>query len=136
MNSTEMMERFRRFVHADLSHIVSNRRHQLSEILLETSTVRIILTRYVDKIDDIEVDIEASLPSLSATSDTSVIQETIDRLIAILEYLKNLGAMGFSLEIFEEEGILTASGFLKKNADEELFKALEPPELSLGVDEQ
>jgi len=127
MNSNEMMERFRRFVQADLSLTTSNRKHQVTEVLLETSTVRIILTRYIDRTEDFGIDIEVSLPSLPETSDIEFIQESIDGMIATLEYLKRLTSSGFSLEVLREEGILIASAVLTRDTREDVIKALAPP---------
>ena len=128
MNSTEMMERFRRFVSADLFLTSPNRMHQVSEVLLKTSAVRIILTRYEYRTEDIDVDIEVSLPSLPDTSDVTSMQESIDGVIATLEYLKRLISIGFGLETLQEEGILIASAVLSKDTKEYVFKALEPPD--------
>lgn len=121
-----MMERFRRFACADLSLTTPNRMNQVSEVLLETSTVRIILTRYIGRTEDLDVDIEVSLPSLSKTTDATSIEEYIDSMIATLEYLKHLTSIGFGLELLQEEGILIASAVLSKSAEENIFKALEP----------
>jgi hypothetical protein len=129
MNSVEIMERFRRFVQADLSHRAPNRMQQVSEVLLETSTVRIILTRYVCGTEDSDVEIEVSLPLLSATADTIKVQESIDSLIAMLEYLKRLTFMGFGLEILKDEGMLIASARLSEDTEEDVFKALDPSNL-------
>ena len=128
MNSTEMMERFRRFVSADLSVITPNRMHQVSEILLETDTVRIILTRYEDRTEEVDVDIELSLPFLSVTSDAASIKEYIDSVMAIFEYLKRLAFIGFSLEMIQEEGILIAFTTLRADTEESVFKTLGPPD--------
>ncbi|MFX1578664.1 MAG: hypothetical protein ACFFBJ_03390 [Promethearchaeota archaeon] len=128
MNSTEMMERFRRFVSADLSVITPNRMHQVSEILLETDTVRIILTRYEDSTEEVDVDIEVSLPFLSVTFDAASIKEYIDSVIAIFEYLKCLAFIGFGLEMIQEEGILIAFTTLRADTEESVFKTLGPPD--------
>jgi hypothetical protein len=128
MNSTEMMERFRRFAQADLSSIISNRMHQVSDVLLKTNAVRIILTRYEYRAEDLDVDVEVTLPSLPNTSDAASIQEFIDSVVAKLEYLKRLTSLGFSLELLHEEGILVASTVLSKDVNDEIFKALEPPD--------
>ncbi len=127
MNSTEMMERFRRFVRADLSHSTPNRMRQVSEVLLETNTVRIIMTRYEYMAEDLDVDIEVSLPSLPETSDVTFLQESIDSIITNLEYLKRLVSIGFGLDTLQEEGILIASAVLSKDTKEDVFKSLEPP---------
>jgi hypothetical protein len=127
MNSTEMMKRFRRFISADLSVTTPNRMHQVSEVLLETNTVRIILTRYEGRTEDVDVDIEVSLPFLPATSDAASIQKYIDGVIAVLEYLKRLTFIGFSLEILQEDGTLIASTALRADTEENVFKALGPP---------
>jgi len=126
-----MKERFLRFVETDLSRIPPNRMQQVSEVLLETRTVRIILTRYAYRKEDLDIDIEVSLLSLPATSDISRMQSSIESQIAILQYLKRLTFMGFSLEILQEEGILIASTVLNRDTKEEVFMALEPPDLHL-----
>ena len=128
MNSTEMMERFRRFASTDLSLSTPNRMHQVSEVLLETSAVRIILTRYEYRTEDLDIDIEVSLPSLPEISNVTSMRESIDRVIATLEYLKRLISIGFGLEMLQEEGILIASTILSKDTKEDVFKALEPPD--------
>ena len=128
MNSTEMMERFRRFASADLSLSTPNRMHQVSEVLLKTSAVRIILTRYEYRTEGLDIDIEVSLPSLPETSNVTSMQESIDRVIATLEYLKRLTSLGFVLETLQEEGILIASAVLSKDTKEYVFQALEPPD--------
>jgi len=127
MNSIEMMERFRRFVQADLSLATPNRMHQVTEVLLETSTVRIILTRYVDRTEDLDIDVEVSLLSLPETSDIVFIQESIDGMIATLEYLKRLTSIGFDLEVLQGAGILIASAVLTRDTREDVIKAIEPP---------
>jgi hypothetical protein len=128
MNSTEMMERFRQFASADLSLSPPNRMHQVSKALLKTSTVSIILTRYESRVEDLDVDVEVSLPSLPEASDVASIQEFMDSVIANIEYLKRLISIGFGLEILHEEGILIASAVLSKDTKEDVFKALEPPD--------
>ncbi len=128
MNSTEMMERFRRFASADLSLTPPNRMHQVSEVLLTTSTVRIILTRYENRLEDIDVDIEVSLPFLPVTSDAVSIQEYIDSVIALLEYLKRFAFTAFDKEMLQEEGILIAYTTLSVDTEEHVFKALIPPD--------
>ncbi|MFX1262800.1 MAG: hypothetical protein ACFFAZ_11980 [Promethearchaeota archaeon] len=127
MNSTEMMERFRQFASADLFTITPNRMHQVSEILLKTGAIRIILTRYEYRTESLDVDIEVSLPFLPATSDVTSIEEYIDSMIATLEYLKRLAFIGFDLETLQEEGILIASTAFSVDTEESVFKALEPP---------
>ena len=127
MNSTEMVERFRRFALADLSLTIPNRTHQVSEVLLETRAVRIILTRYDCRTESVNIDVEVSLPFLSETSDVVSMQDYVDSVIAALEYLKHLISMGFNLEIIHEEGVLTASAVLGVDTEEYVFKALEPP---------
>jgi hypothetical protein len=128
MNSTEMMKRFQRFASADLSTAVSNRMNQVSEVLLKTDTVRIILTREEYSAESIDVDIEVSLPFLSATSDAISIHEYIDSVIAILDYLKRLTLIGFGLELLREECIFVASAVLSVGIEEPVFKALKPPD--------
>ncbi len=127
MNSTKMMERFQRFVSADLFITNLNRLHQVSEVLLKTNTVRIVLTRYECRAKNLDVDIEVSLPSLPETSDAALLQESIDSIIGNLEYLKRLVSIGFSLHMLQEEGILIASAILNKDTKENVFEALEPP---------
>jgi hypothetical protein len=128
MNTYEMMERFRQFASADLSLTTPNRMHQVSEVLLTTSTVRIILTRYEDKAEDIEVDVEVSLPPLPESSDMAVLQGLIDTMIETLEYLKCLISIGFGLDLLQEEGILIASGRLSTDTKEHVFEVLRPPD--------
>ena len=128
MNPTEMVERFRRFALADLSLTIPNRTHQVSEVLLETRAVRIILTRYERRAESLDVDIEVSLPFLSETCDVVSMQDYLDSVIATLEYLKRLTSIGFELEIIHEEGVLIASAVLSVDTEENVFKALEPPD--------
>ncbi len=128
MNSIEIMERFRRFASADLFLTPPNRLHQISEVILETRTVRIILMKYEYRVDEIEVDVEVFLPSLPETSDLASLHESIDNVIATLEYLKRLISIGFGLDLLQEEGILIASAVLSIYTDENVFKALEPPD--------
>ena len=128
MKSTKMMERFRRFALADLFLTSPNRMHQVSEVLLKTSAVRIIVTRSEYRTEGLDVDVEVSLPSLPKTSDVASMNASIDRVIAALEYLKRLVSIGFGLEMLQEEGILIASTVLSKDAKEHIFKALEPPD--------
>ena len=128
MDSSEMVERFRRFALADLSLTIPTRTHQVSEVLLETRAVRIILTRYDCRTESLNVDIEVSLPFMPETSDVVSMQEYVDSVIAALEYLKRLISMGFDLEIIHEEGVLIASAVLSVDTEEYLFKALEPPD--------
>ena len=127
MNSTEMVERFRRFALADLSLTIPNRTHQVSEVLLETRAVRIILTRYDCRTESLNVDVEVSLPFLPKTSDAVSMQDYVDSVIATLKYLKRLTSIGFGLEIIQEEGVLIASAVLSIDTEEYVFKALEPP---------
>ena len=128
MNSTEMMERFRRFASADLFLTSPNRMDQVSEVLLKTSTVRIILMRYECRAEGLDVDVEVSLPSLPETSDSVSLRNAIDSIITTLEYLKRLTSIGFGLEILQEEGLLIASAVLSRDTKEDVFKALEPPD--------
>ncbi len=128
MNPAEMMKRFRRFASADLFISTTERMQQVSEVLLETDAVRIILTRYEDRTESLDVDIEVSLPLLPTASDTTSIGEYIDSAIASLEYLKRLTLVGFCLEMFKEEGILIASTALSVNTEECVFEALRPPD--------
>jgi hypothetical protein len=127
MNSTEMMKRFQRFASADLSTAVSNRMNQVSEVLLKTDTVRIILTREECRTESLDVDIEVSLPFLRANSNAISIQRYIDRVIVILEYLRRLTLIGFSMELLQEEGIFVASTALGVDTEESVFQALMPP---------
>lgn len=123
-----MMERFRRFASTDLFLTSPNRMHQVSEVLLKTSTVRIILMRYEYRAEGLDVDVEVSLPSLPETSDSVSLQNAMDSVIANLEYLRRLTSIGFGLEILQEEGLLVASAVLSKDTKEDVFKALEPPD--------
>ena len=127
MNSTEMMKRFRRFASADLFATTPNRMHPVSEVLLKTGTVRIILTKYECRTESLDIDVEVSLPALPETSDAMSMQEFIDSVIANLEYLKRLTSIGFGLEMLQEEGILVASAALSVDTEEYVFKALKPP---------
>jgi len=123
-----MIERFRQFASADLSLSPPNRMHQVSEVLLTTSAVRIILTRCECKREDIEVDVEVSLPPLPESSDMAVLQGFIDNMIETLEYLKRLIAIGFGLELLQEEGLLVVSGNLSTDTKEYVFEVLRPPD--------
>ena len=127
MNSTEMMKRFRRFASADLFVTTPNRMHQVSEVLLKTIAVRIVMTRYERKVESLDIEVEVSLPLFPITSDVISIQEYIDSAIANLEYLKRLTSIGFGLEMLQEEGILVASAALSVDTEEYVFKALKPP---------
>ncbi|MFW9910922.1 MAG: hypothetical protein ACFFEU_00495 [Candidatus Thorarchaeota archaeon] len=127
MNSTEMMERFRRFASTDLFITTPNRMHQVSETLLKTNAVRIILTRDERRTESLDVEVEVSLPFLPETSDATSIQEYIDSAIATLEYLKRLTSIGFGLEVVQEEGILIASAALSVDTEDYVFKVLKPP---------
>jgi len=73
------------------------------------------------------VDIEFSLPSLLETSNVKLLEQTIDSIIANLEYLKRLVTIGFGLDMLQEEGILIASAVLSKDTKEDVFNLLEPP---------
>ena len=128
MNTHEMMERFKQFATANLSFNTPNRMHQVSEVLLKTEAVRIILTKDEYRTESLDVDIEVSLPSLPETSDETLLQESIDRIIVNLEYLKRLTSIGFGLNVIQEEGILIASAALSLDTQEHIFKALEPPD--------
>ena len=124
MNSTEMMSRFRQFAAAGLFSTTSSRTGQVSEVLIETGSVRIVLTRYEGMTEDIEVDVEVSLPSLPKSYDMAVLQRFIDVMIDILEYLKRLRSIGFGIELLQEEGILVASGSLSTDTKEHVFEVL------------
>jgi hypothetical protein len=127
MNPTEMMERFRRFASADLFVTAPDRMHQVSEVLVETDALRIILTRYENRTESLDVDVEVSLPILPETSDAMSMEKSIDRVIATLEYLKRLAFIGFDLEILREEGILIASAALSVNTEKDVFEVLGSP---------
>ncbi len=73
------------------------------------------------------MDIEFSLPSLLETSNVKLLEQTIDSIIANLEYLKRLVTIGFGLDMLQEEGILIASAVLSKDTKEDVFNLLEPP---------
>ncbi|MFW9806431.1 MAG: hypothetical protein ACFFFK_06850 [Candidatus Thorarchaeota archaeon] len=79
------------------------------------------------KAEDIEVDVEVSLPLLRESSGMVVLQEFIDTMIEILEYLKNLIFIGFELELVQEEGILVVSSCVNKGTEEHVFEILVPP---------
>lgn len=122
MNSTEMMERFRQFATADLFFTPSGT-NQVSEVIFETELVRIVLTRYESKTDDVEV----SLPPLPKSYDMVVLQRFIDIMIETLEYLKRIRVIGFGFESLQEEGILVASGNLSTDTEKHVFEVLKPP---------
>ena len=126
MNAREIMERFRQFASADLFFATLGEAALASEVLFETGSLRIVLTRYEGNAEDVEVDIEVSLPSLPKSYDMAVFQRFIDIMIEILEYLKRLGSIGFGIELLHEEGILVASGRLSIDAKESVFEFLEP----------
>ena len=126
MNSIEIMERFRQFAAADLFFSPS-RLGQISEVILETELVRIVLTRYEGNIGEVEVDVEVSLPPLPKSDDTSALQRFIDVTIETLGYLKCFRSIGFGFELLQEEGILVASGRLSADTDSNVFEVLEPP---------
>jgi len=91
---------------------------------LEFESLRIVLTRYECKVKDVEVDVEVSLPPLPKSYDMTVLQQFIDIMIEILEYLKRLRCIGFGIELVEEVGILVASGTLPTNTKENVFEVL------------
>lgn len=124
MNSTEMMERFRQFAAADLFSSVPNAMNQVSEVLFEKQSVRIVLTRHEDIVEDIEVDVEIALPSLPKSYEMAVLQRFIDIMIATFEYLKCLISIGFSIELLQEEGMLVASRNLRADTNEPVFEVL------------
>lgn len=126
MNSTEMMERFRQFATADL-FFTPNGTSQVSEVIFDTELVRIVLTRYESKTEDVEVDVEVSLPPLPKSYDMVVLQRFIDVMIETLEYLKHIRVIGFGFESLQEEGILVASGNLSTDSEKHVFEVLKPP---------
>ena len=123
MNTTELMQRFRQFSTADLSFSPSDT-GTISEVIFETKSLRIVLTRYSSKPDEIEVDVEVPLPPLQKTNDIDVFKKFMDVMIDILEYLNRLRSSGFSIQLLREEGILVASGNLRADADEPVFEVL------------
>jgi len=126
MNSIEMMERFRQFAAADL-FFLHRPRNLVSEVLLETELVRIVLTRNECITGQIEVDVEVSLPPLPKSDDMTVLQRFIDVTIETLEYLKRFRVIGFGLELLQEDGILVASGTLSNDTESHVFEVLQPP---------
>jgi hypothetical protein len=126
MNSTGMMERFQQFATADLFSSNVTGRRQVSQVLHETDPVRIVLTRYEAE-ENLDIDVEVSLPSLKETSNAEEIRESIDKVMNTLEYLRHLIDIGFNLELMREEGIFIASKELNLDTPEHVFEVLQFP---------
>jgi hypothetical protein len=126
MNSTGMMERFQQFATADLFSSNVTGRRQASQVLHETDPVRIVLTRYEAE-ENLDIDVEVSLPSLKETSNAEEIRDSIDKVMNTLEYLRRLIDIGFNLELMREEGIFIASKELALDTPEHIFEVLQFP---------
>ena len=126
MNSTEMLERFQQFATADLFSNDFTQRRQLSQVLHETDSVRLVLTRY-EEAETLDIDVEVSFPVLKETSDAGEIQESIDKVMNTLEYLRRLISIGFNLELMREEGIFIASTKLDLDTPKQVFDVLQFP---------
>ena len=103
-------------------------------ILLETSWVKILVTRYqvAPEINTIEIEvslphciIEPSCPSTKSEQDEA--RKFIKTNIDHLNYLVELQKAGFSLGILSTEGIWSAVLKIKGNPGLELFNILLPP---------
>lgn len=126
MSSSEMMEKFRQFATADLFSKNPTRTRQVSRVIHETDSIRIVLTRHEGE-RPLDVDVEVSLPSLTETSNTDIVRDSIDKIMDTLEYLKRLIGIGFDLELMRDEGILVASRLLNLDTPLEVFEILQPP---------
>jgi hypothetical protein len=102
--------------------------------LLETSWVKILVTRYQVAPEINTIEIEVSLPHCiiepscpSTTNEQEEARKFIDTTIDHLNYLLGLQKVGFSLGILSSEGIWSAVLKIKRNPNLELFNTLLPP---------
>ena len=102
--------------------------------LLDTSWVKILVTRYQVAPEINTIEIEISLPNCiieptypSPTNEQDEAHKFIDTNIAHLNYLLGLQKAGFSLGILSTEGIWSAVLKIKDTPGLELFNILIPP---------
>ena len=102
--------------------------------LLDTSWVKILVTRYQVAPEINTIEIEVSLPNCiieptcpSTTNEQEEAHKFIDANIAHLNYLLGLQKAGFSLGILSTEGIWSAVLKIKGDPSLELFNSLLPP---------
>jgi hypothetical protein len=108
---------------AELEHKIGS---EGSTLILRTPWVRILLDHYSEE-DVLSIEVEMSFPEEAGTSvlDSS---DLIDRLSEHLQYLQTLREVGFELSVIETGCIYCASKELKGTPEDNLFRALIPPE--------
>ncbi|MFW9974993.1 MAG: hypothetical protein ACFFDQ_07005 [Candidatus Thorarchaeota archaeon] len=104
--------------------------NEVSTLIHRTPWVRILLDHYEEEEENQEsfvIEVEMSFPEENSASvlDSS---ELIDRLFEHLHYLQKLKEVGFELSVIGTGCIYCASKELKEPPQDNLFRALIPPE--------
>jgi hypothetical protein len=97
-----------------------------STLILRTPWVRILLDHY-DEDDTLSIEVEMSFPEEAGKS-VSKSSEYIDRLQEHIQYLQKLREVGFELSVIGTGCIYCASKELDETPEDNLFRALLPPE--------
>ncbi|MFW9767547.1 MAG: hypothetical protein ACFFEM_01900 [Candidatus Thorarchaeota archaeon] len=97
-----------------------------STLILRTPWVRILLDHYHEN-NTLSIEVEMSYPE-DAGQSVSESSELIDRLQEHIRYLQRLKEVGFELSVIGTGCIYCASKELTGTPEDNLFRALIPPE--------
>jgi len=97
-----------------------------STLILRTPWVRILLDHYEEE-DTLSIEVEMSFPE-EGDSTNQKYSDLIDTLQEHVRYLQNLREVGFELSVIGTGCIYCASKQLRETPEDNLFRALIPPE--------
>jgi len=100
---------------------------EVATLIYRTPLVRILLERGEQKGEPRSIEVEMSLPETSGMNEISSI-ELIDKLSEHLQYLQKLREFGFELSVIGTGCIYCASKEIHDIPEDNLFRALIPPE--------
>ncbi len=122
-----MWKRFQLFASADLFTTQKFTSEEVSQTLLESEWVRIVLIRNPVLPNAVGVDVEVSIPRHLEVHGTRQIHALIEQLIQHLEYLKCLAIAGYTIDVIVDEGLWIASNILDSGTCQEDLALLSPP---------
>ena len=132
MQASELESKYRELVSTPITITEYNEDGESVSLLFENEWVRILVIRQND-VSDVTIEVESSLPQKCGTKASGSKlskKETKQILLGALDhlqYLQDLGEIGFDLEIISQDCLWTASQIFRNEIDLSVFEKLCPP---------
>lgn len=132
MQASELRSKYQELVSAPITITDYNEDGESVSLLFENEWIRILVIRQNDA-PDVTIEVESSLPQKCGTNSSGPkpskdeIMKILHGALNHLQYLLELGRIGFNLEVISQDCLWTATQIFSKEIDLSVFEKLCPP---------